>query len=90
MLENITLYSTLYYERSIFKGSYRGMNFRIQKAGEEEHPVLEAVAWKGPLIYDKTEEEKFTRQFEFSDEGIQAASRWLSEQQALLFGDIQH
>lgn len=84
MLENITLYSIQYYERNVFKGSYRGMNFRLQKAGEDGAPVLEAVAWKGPFIYEKTEEEKYIRQFEFSDEGIRAASQWLSEQQAII------
>lgn len=84
MLEGITLYSTLYYQRSVFKGSYRGMNFRLGKAGDEENPTLEAIAWKGPYIFEKTKEEKFTKEFEFSDEGIQAASEWLSEQQKLL------
>ena len=49
-LEGITLYSILYYEKSIFKGSYRGMNFRIYKEGDEDNKVLAAVAWKGPFI----------------------------------------
>lgn len=87
MLEGITLYSTLYYQRSVFKGSYRGMNFRLGKAGDEENPRLEAIAWKGPYIFEKTKEEKFTKEFEFSDEGIQAAGEWLSEQQKLLCPD---
>ena len=55
-MENISLYGTLYYEKSIFKGSYRGMNFWIQKSGDEEHPVLKATAWKGPYNFDTTQE----------------------------------
>ena len=83
-MEGITLYSTLYYQRSVFKGSYRGMNFHIQKGGSEEDPVLVAKAWKGPLILEKTTEEVVTKEFEFSDEGIAAADEWLTSQQQIL------
>lgn len=84
MLEGITLYSTQYYEKNIFMGSYRGMNFRLLKAGEEGRPLLQAVAWKGPLIFEKTEEEKITQDFEFSEKGILTASDWLEEQQKVI------
>lgn len=87
MLEDITLYSTSYYERSVFKGSYRGMNFHLQKAGDEENPELEAIAWKGPFILEKTQEEKVTKKFEFSDAGIEAASEWLAGQQKIIGGN---
>lgn len=86
MLEGITLYSTLYYEKSVFKGSYRGMNFHLQKAGDKENPELEAVAWKGPFILEKTQEEIFTKKFEFSDAGIEAAGEWLSARQKIIGG----
>lgn len=88
-MEGITLYSILYYERSVFKGSYRGMNFYLQKGGEEEHPVLVATAWRGPFAYDCTEEEKYVKEFPFSDEGIGQADAWLTEQQRLLYGSSQ-
>ena len=77
-MENISLYGTLYYEKSIFKGSYRGMNFWIQKGGEEDTP------WKGPYNFDSTKEEKFSKDFPFSQEGIDMADRWLTEQQKIL------
>ena len=83
-MENISLYGTLYYEKSIFKGSYRGMNFWIQKSGEEENPVLTATAWKGPFNFDTTKEEKVSKDFPFSDEGIAAADEWLMEQQKVI------
>ena len=83
-MENISLYGTLYYEKSIFKGSYRGMNFWIQKSGEKETPVLTATAWKGPFNFDTTKEEKYTKDFPFSDEGIALADEWLTEQQRII------
>ena len=83
-MKDITLYSISYYEKSVFKGSYLGMNFRLNKGGDEENKVLVATAWKGPYILEKSEEIPVTHEFEFSDEGIKAADEWLTEQQRLL------
>ena len=60
------------------------MNFWIQKGGEEDTPVLTATAWKGPYNFDSTKEEKFSKDFPFSQEGIDMADRWLTEQQKIL------
>lgn len=83
-MKGITLYSILYYEKSVFKGSYRGMNFRLGKKEEEENKVLAATAWKGPLILEKTEETPVMHDFAFSDEGIAEAEKWLEEQQKII------
>lgn len=83
-MEGITLYSILYYEKSVFKGSYRGMNFRLGKSEEGENKLLTATAWKGPFILEKTGEIPVTRDFAFSDEGIKEAEKWLEEQQKKL------
>lgn len=83
-MEGINLYSTPYYKKSVFKGSYRGMNFHLQKGGGEDAPVLMATAWKGPYILEKTTEEVVTKDFEFSDEGIASADKWLMEQREIL------
>lgn len=83
-MEGITLYSILYYEKSVFKGSYRGMNFRLEKNDKEENKLLTATAWKGPFILEKTEEIPVTQDFVFSDEGIAQAEKWLEEQQKIL------
>jgi len=83
-MEGITLYSTLYYKRSVYKGSYRGVNFHIEKSGEDENIALKATVWKGPFILEKTKEEVFTKEFEFSDEGIEEAGKWIEEQQKIL------
>lgn len=84
-MENITLYSIPYYKRSVFKGSYKGMNFRIGKSGDDEHPTLEAIAWKGPYILEKTEETVWRQEFSFSDEGLKMAEEWLEDKQSTLF-----
>lgn len=83
-MEGITLYSILYYEKSVFKGSYRGMNFRLEKNDKEENKLLTATAWKGPFILEKTEEIPVMQDFVFSDEGIAEAEKWLEEQQKIL------
>ena len=88
-MEGITLYSILYYEKSVFKGSYRGMNFRLGKSGDEEQKKLTATAWKGPVILEKSKEVPVTQDFEFSDEGIAEAEKWLGEQQKLICPTIE-
>ena len=88
-MEGITLYSILYYEKSVFKGSYRGMNFRLGKSGDEEQKKLTATAWKGPFILEKSTEVPVTQDFEFSDEGIAEAEKWLGEQQKLICPTIE-
>lgn len=87
-MEGITLYSIDYYKKSVFKGSYCGMNFRISKGGDDEKKKLLATAWKGPFILEKTKEEPVTMEFEFTDEGLLAADEWLTKQQKILFPGI--
>ena len=52
-MEGITLYSIDYYKKSVFKGSYRGMNFRISKDGDEEEKKLLATAWNSDMMMEK-------------------------------------
>ena len=85
-MEGIVLYSIQYYKKTVFKGSYRGMNFRIGKGGEEDAPKLVATAWKGPYILEKTTETPVSQAFDFTDEGLQEADDWLQKQQPLLTG----
>jgi hypothetical protein len=88
LMENITLYGIEYYKKSVFKGSYRGMCFRIGKREDKENPetppVLAATAWKGPYILEKTEEEPLVREFPFTEEGLREAEEWLTQTQKLL------
>ena len=105
MMDGINLYSIDYYKKTVFKGSYKGLCFRIGKAeisdddaadvssdggvvdGGSDEPVnvLRVQAWKGPYILEKTSEEVFTEQFEYSDDGLSAANEWLADKQRELF-----
>lgn len=91
MLERDTLYVLDYYKKNTFMGSIGNMNFRVYKVETEREKVegaepenelqLEAVCWPGPLIYDKTPEEKKIRQyFPYAEEGLVAITKWLNEQ----------
>ncbi|MCR5691433.1 MAG: hypothetical protein K6G62_04355 [Eubacterium sp.] len=88
-MEGITLYSIQYYQRTVFKGSYKGMNFRIGKSGDEDNTTLKATAWKGPYILEKTKETPISKEFEFSDQGLMQADQWLQKQQPLITGNIE-
>ena len=115
MMTGINLYSIDYYKKTVFKGSYKGLCFRVAKAevpsspsgdageqllsdndagrplpedggaldgGEEALvPVLRVQAWKGPYILEKTDEEVFTEDFSYSDEGLAEANEWLERKQ---------
>lgn len=88
-MKGIQLYTILYYEKSVFKGSYRGMNFRLGKSQEGKVKRLTATAWRGPLILEKTQEEPVKKEFDFSDDGIAQAEQWLEEQQKIICGGGQ-
>ncbi|MCR4605958.1 MAG: hypothetical protein K5639_08185 [Eubacterium sp.] len=83
MMEGVNLYSISYYEKTVFKGSYRGICFRIGKVDEPEK-CLRAQAWKGPYILEKTDEEIFEEFFDFTDEGLKQANEWIEAKQAEL------
>ncbi len=97
MMDGINLYSIDYYKKTVFKGSYRGMCFRIGKndvlnqddstgEGEDIEPVLRVQAWKGPYVLEKSDEEIFTQNFEYSEDGLKEANEWLESIQKEVVG----
>ena len=80
-MENISLYNIDYYKKTVFKGSYKGMNFHIEKDGEDDSLLLKATCWKGPFILEKTKEEINENVFPFSQEGLSQAEEWLEQMQ---------
>ncbi len=52
-MEGITLYSIDYYKKVFFKGSYRGMNFRISKDGDEEEKETLRLRGKDRLYWKR-------------------------------------
>ena len=115
MMDGVNLYSIDYYKKTVFKGSYKGLCFRVGRreipkdgpaddalaedqpadgvseggvegGAEELIPVLYVQAWKGPYILEKTEEEVFEEQFDYSDEGLKKVDEWLEDKQRELVG----
>ena len=69
-----------YIKKDEFFGSFKGMRYRLAKAGDK----IEVVIWPGPLNYTKTPENKKQRkEFDLTWEGKEEAVKWLNEQYEL-------
>lgn len=94
MIERKDLFTIPFYKKTYFTGSYRGMRYRIEQFSRplsdtppdsEKEPemitVLKATVFPGPYCFDVVPEtEKTSAEFDFSEEGIENACRWLNEQ----------
>lgn len=76
-----------------FIGECGGMHYYIAREPLEnvvynhdphsnDHAALKATIWRGPLNYEKTEQEKISENFPFTPEGRLCAIDWLKEQYA--------
>lgn len=84
-----SLYGIEYYKRNTFMGSLGIMNYRIYKTEQETEDdaqdtkpqvYLEAVCWRGPYIFSKTEEKKIYNRFAFEDKGLDEIVKWLNQE----------
>jgi hypothetical protein len=81
MIDRNNLVSINFLKKEKFTGSMSGMRYQLKKVVEEQNTLLEVVIWPEPYAYLATpEEQKETKGFEFSVEGIQLAADWLNEQ----------
>lgn len=63
-----------------YTGCKEGLRYRLKKLQKEDGTVLQAAAWPEPFNFFKTPEEKKSYcEFDFSDEGIADAIRWLNQ-----------
>ena len=61
-------------------GSYEGMRFKLYKKAGTDGPVLGCVIWPEPFNFLKTsKQEKTYEEFEFSEDGIDDAIRWMNQ-----------
>ena len=69
-------------KKSRFTGSCGAVRYLLERrSSEEDGDSLTAVFWRGELCSDATpDEEKTTRHFPFTEEGLREAQAWLSEQ----------
>ena len=89
MIDSTTI-SIQYIKKDDFTGSYKGMRYRLSKAGEG----MEVFIWPGPYNFIKTpEEKKQKKEFPLTVEGKEEAVRWLNEQyevQKTLWDSVLH
>lgn len=66
-------------KKEVFTGSDGKLRYRLHKQKEAEEDVLTATYWIGPYCFDATsEEDKISKNFEFTKEGIGSAADWLN------------
>ena len=68
--------STKFLKKESYSGSYNGMRYMIKK-GEEG---ITAYIYSEPWSFEMTpEEERLTKEFAFSDDGVNEVIAWLNE-----------
>ena len=83
MIERKDLFTIPFYKKTHFSGSYQGMHYRIERTETNDNILLCATVFPGPYCFDVVpEEQKISHTFDFSDEGICEACKWLNEQYA--------
>lgn len=77
MIEIKAIMSLVFLKKERFTGSFKGMQYRLEKNGDE----IKATIFPGPYNFDNTpDEKKETAQFSFDDAGLDAAIAWLNSQ----------
>lgn len=70
-----------YIKKSELTGGYEGMRFKLYKKAGDDGTVLGCVIWPEPFNFLKTpDEEKKFHEFEFSEDGIDDAIRWMNQE----------
>ena len=82
MIDRIDLFHLPFYKKEAFTGSDRGLRFWIGKVkvGEEEEAqdFLRAIVWPEPYALKHTpDEQKISKDFAFSEEGLDEIYEWL-------------
>ena len=73
MIDLTGMISIPFLKKTVFTGSYRGMNYMIKKISDDDGDKIQAIAWPGPFSFAVTDDEK-----KVSD-GILEAVKWLNE-----------
>ncbi|MCI8563761.1 MAG: hypothetical protein HFH69_09605 [Lachnospiraceae bacterium] len=71
---------SFYNKKAVLKASYGGMRYQVEQCMEGEEKVLKATVWPEPFCFEKTpEEKKESKQFDYSEEGLDAVYEWLCQ-----------
>ncbi len=84
MIDLTGMISIPFLKKTVFTGSYLGMNYRIKKVSDEEQgDRIQATAWPGPFNFATTDDEKkVSHEVPFSEDGIREAVVWLNAHHA--------
>lgn len=85
MIDSKELFHLSFYKKTHFTGSYEGMRYYITKAkaskDEDAPDVLRAIIYPEPYNFECTpDEDKTSKDFPFTEEGIRLACDWMNEQ----------
>lgn len=70
-----------YIKKSELTGGFEGMRFKLYKKAVEDGTRLGCAIWPEPFNFLKTpDEEKKFEEFEFSEDGIDDAIRWMNQE----------
>ena len=81
MLTREDFLSLNFVKKEDFAGSYKGMRFMLHQDPVEEEKKLKVYLWSEPFGFEATpDEQKISRLFEFSEQGLHQAIDWMNEQ----------
>ena len=79
MVSKDDILSLEFLKKSEYTGCSEGMRYRIEKMENEEGKMLKTTVWPEPLNFLMTpEEEKRSNMFDFSEDGVEDAVRWMN------------
>lgn len=71
---------SFYKKKAVLKASYEGMRYQVERTEKEESEFLLATVWPEPFCFEKTaEEKKQSKQFTYSEEGLDEVYQWLCD-----------
>jgi len=80
MLTRDDFLSLNFVKKEDFTGSHKGMRFMLHQETVEEEKKLKVYVWSEPFGFDATpEEQKLSKLFAFSEEGLSEAIDWMNE-----------
>ena len=80
MIDLTGMISIPFLKKSVFTGSYRGMNFMLKKISDDDGDRIQAIAWPGPFNFAMTaEDKKVSHDVPYSANGILEAVAWLND-----------
>ncbi|MBQ4537214.1 MAG: hypothetical protein II994_06305 [Lachnospiraceae bacterium] len=80
MIKREDILSMDYLKKTEYTACHQGMRYRLEKAENESGTCLKVTVWPEPFNFFKTpEEEKQSKNFDFSEDGIVDAIAWMND-----------